>query len=181
MNSTPTPTKLPMDIDSFTALCKESLPAAYDVARQLSNDGKGKMPLRSSEAVFRHTKKHFLGEAKELFLVLVLDGKHQLLKETMVSMGTVNSSMVHPREVFKVALSTHGCAALIVVHNHPSGDPTPSVNDRSVTARLLDAGRILGVPLLDHVVCGDTEWVSMRDRMAFSTKPYKEGDHADKS
>jgi DNA repair protein RadC len=80
--------------------------------------------------------------------------------------GTLTTSLVHPREVFRSAVR-EAAAALIAVHNHPSGDPEPSAEDLEVTRRLIEAGRLLGIPLLDHVVVGDGAWVSLRERMPF--------------
>ena len=105
-----------------------------------------------------------IGESPvEKFLVLILDGKYKLVAVDVVSTGTLNSSLVHPREVFGSALRTGGVAAIIVAHNHPSGDPTPSPEDRTVTRRLRDAGKLLGVPVLDHVIIGDGSYESMRE------------------
>ncbi len=98
--------------------------------------------------------------------MLLLDGKHRLRRREQVSQGTLTSSLVHPREVFGPAIR-EGAAALIVVHNHPSGDPEPSAEDLAVTRRLVEVGRILGVPLLDHVVIADAGYVSIRDRINF--------------
>src|SRR5206468_3304473 len=81
----------------------------------------------------------------------LLDRRHRLLRHEMVSQGTLTASLVHPREVFRPALR-ESAAALLLVHNHPSGDPTPSAEDREVTARLVRAGELLGIPVLDHVV-----------------------------
>ncbi|MCA9573523.1 MAG: JAB domain-containing protein, partial [Myxococcales bacterium] len=84
----------------------------------------------------------------------------------LVSVGTLTTSLVHPREVFGPALSD-AAAALIVVHNHPSGDPSPSQEDVEITKRLIEVGRLLGVPLLDHVVVGEGRFVSLRERLDF--------------
>ncbi len=105
-------------------------------------------------------------EPVEVFVALLLDGKHRVTGFAEVSRGTLTSSLVHPREVFGPALRM-GCAALIVVHNHPSGDPEPSSEDREVTKRLAEAGRLLGVPLLDHVVLGGGgRYTSLRERVS---------------
>ena len=81
-------------------------------------------------------------------------------------MGTLTTSLVHPREVFRAAVR-EGAAALVVAHNHPSGDPEPSGEDFDVTKRLLSAANLMGIPLLDHVVLGEHSWVSLRTRMPF--------------
>lgn len=92
-------------------------------------------------------------EAVEVFGVLLLDGRHRVTGWAEVSRGTLTSSLVHPREVFGPALRM-GAAAVIVAHNHPSGDPSPSLEDRAITDRLKQAGTLLGVPLLDHIIIG---------------------------
>lgn len=106
---------------------------------------------------------HLREEAVEVFAVLLLDGKHRVSGMAEVSRGTLTTSLVHPREVFGPALRM-GAAAVIVAHNHPSGNPEPSKEDLAVTRRLIEAGQLLGVPVLDHVIIGDS-FVSLRDRM----------------
>lgn len=99
----------------------------------------------------------------EEFWAIHVNGKHYAFGMAQVSVGTLTTSLVHPREVFGPAIRM-GAAALIVVHNHPSGDPEPSLEDVDVTRRLTETGRILGIPLLDHIVCGDARYVSLRER-----------------
>ena len=94
-------------------------------------------------------------ETKEWFLSLHLDGKNRIVCIDVVSVGSLNQSIVHPRETFKTALLS-SAAAIILVHNHPSGDPTPSHEDLSITRRLREAGEILGVKVLDHIIVGET-------------------------
>lgn len=103
------------------------------------------------------------GRPQEHFFALLLDSRHALRAARLVSLGTLTASLVHPREVFGPAVR-ESAAAVIVAHNHPSGDPTPSVEDVEVTRRLLAAGGMLGVPVLDHVVVADATWTSMRER-----------------
>jgi DNA repair protein RadC len=107
------------------------------------------------------------GLEQELFFVLALDGKHALLRRHCVTIGSLNSSLVHPREVFRPAIQA-AAAAVICAHNHPSGDPEPSAEDLSVTRRLADVGKLVGIPLLDHVVLGEGRCVSLRQRIAWS-------------
>jgi DNA repair protein RadC len=96
---------------------------------------------------------------QEEFRLLLLNTQHAVLKELIVTRGTLDASVVHPREVFKAAIS-ESAAAIILVHNHPSGDPAPSKEDRDVTDQLAAAGRLLAIPILDHVVVGDGRYVS---------------------
>lgn len=90
---------------------------------------------------------------------MLLDGKNRILKEVRVSEGSLNQSIVHPREVFSPAVR-ESAAAIILVHNHPSGDPAPSREDREITRRLKDAGELMGVKVLDHIIIGDGGFVS---------------------
>lgn len=105
-------------------------------------------------------------ETQEVFLGLHLNGKHRLTGFSEISRGTLTASLVHPREVFAPALRELA-AAVIVLHNHPSGDPEPSTEDLAVTERLKAAGEILGVPLLDHVIVGASAelFVSLKERL----------------
>jgi len=96
---------------------------------------------------------------QEAFYVVCLDAQSQVRAIHEATRGTLNSSLVHPREVFRAAILA-GAAGVVVVHNHPSGDPTPSADDRSVTRQLVDAGRLLDVPVYDHVIIGGERYVS---------------------
>jgi len=104
-------------------------------------------------------------EAQEVFCALLLDGKQRVTGFVEVTRGTLTASLVHPREVYGAAVRL-GAAAIIVAHNHPSGDPEPSAEDLSVTERLRQAGEILGIPLQDHIIIGaNGSYVSLRERM----------------
>ncbi len=99
---------------------------------------------------------------KEHFLVLCLNARRQLLRLETVSIGTLSASLVHPREVFSPAIS-NGAAAIVAVHNHPSGDTSPSAEDREATHRLQRAGELLGIPLADHVIVSEASFFSFRE------------------
>ncbi|GAX90479.1 RadC family protein [Effusibacillus lacus] len=105
-------------------------------------------------------------EKKEHFIVVHLDTKNQVLTEETVSVGSLDSSIVHPREIFKTALKKSS-ASIICVHNHPSGDPTPSREDILVTKRLAEVGQIMGIELLDHVVIGEQRFISLKEQGLF--------------
>lgn len=96
---------------------------------------------------------------REHFVVLHLDSKNHLIARETISVGHLNQSLVHPREVFKGAV-LNSSAAIICVHNHPSGDPAPSANDRNITAQLRQAGEILGIRMLDHIIVGNNSFYS---------------------
>ena len=101
-------------------------------------------------------------EPSEVFGVLCLSTRHHVIAYHEVGRGTIDAVTVHPREVFRAALLTNA-AALILAHVHPSGDPTPSADDVALTTRLTDAGRLLGIDILDHIVIGDGRYVSFRE------------------
>jgi DNA repair protein RadC len=101
-------------------------------------------------------------EAVEVFVVLCLSTKRRVLGYYEVSRGTLDATLVNPRDVFKVALLANA-AAIIAAHNHPSGDPSPTRDDIAVTSRLVNAGNILGVDVLDHIVIGEERWLSLHD------------------
>lgn len=109
--------------------------------------------LRDPAAVYEVMRRRRLPRDREVFCALLLDAKNRLIRAITVSVGTLTASLVHPREVFKAAIQ-HSAASIILTHNHPSGDPTPSQEDLDVTERLADAGRILGIDLIDHVILG---------------------------
>lgn len=119
--------------------------------------------LRSGREVHEFLAPRLGGERVECFHVLYLDVKGGLIHEQRVSQGTLTTSLVHPREVFAPALLHHS-AAVVVAHNHPSGDPEPSTQDRATTRRLQRAGRLLGVELLDHVILGAGRYFSFQEQ-----------------
>jgi len=109
--------------------------------------------------IFNHFHFRFRDRRKEHFLILLLDGKNRIIREEQVSEGSLNQSIVHPREVFKPAVR-ESAAAIILVHNHPSGDPAPSREDREITRRLKEGGDLLGIRVLDHIIIGDGSYLS---------------------
>ncbi len=100
---------------------------------------------------------------REHFVVICLNAKNRVICINTVSIGTLTSSAVCGREVFKPAILANS-ANIILVHNHPSGEPEPSEDDKKVTKQIAEAGKILGIPVLDHVILGNTSWVSLKDR-----------------
>ncbi len=119
--------------------------------------------VREAADLEPHLRGLFAGARKELFLVVLLDAKNRPLRVERVSEGCLTWSVVHPREVFAPAVR-EGAGAVIVAHNHPSGDPEPSRQDLEVTDRLHRVGALLGIPLLDHIVMGADRCVSLRAR-----------------
>ncbi|MEW6407702.1 MAG: DNA repair protein RadC [Patescibacteria group bacterium] len=110
-----------------------------------------KILLDSAEAVADYLRKKFGREKKEHFLIVSLDTRNNLIKISNVSIGTLNANLIHPREVFKEAIDARA-ASIIIAHNHPSGDPEPSADDLAITKRLVEAGKIMGIEVLDHII-----------------------------
>jgi DNA repair protein RadC len=119
--------------------------------------------IRGSQDIFRHYYPLLRDIRHELFKAVLLDAKHRVIRDLTVSEGSLTVSIVHPREVFNLAVR-ESAAAVIFVHNHPSGDPQPSEEDHALTGRLSAAGEILGIRVLDHIVIGDGTYVSFADQ-----------------
>ena len=122
----------------------------------------------NSETIYFAYKDFFSNMDKECFIVLNLDNKHRLIKETHVSTGILNKSLVHPRHVFSEAIKSNS-AALILIHNHPSGDPTPSQADIKITKRLKMVADLVGISVLDHIVIVTDSYYSFVDEDTFPT------------
>ena len=137
--------------------------AAVELGRRvLGNSCKPRTRLGSPKEVFDYLSASMKGLAKEQFVVVYLDSKNRLLGQEPVSVGILDSAHAHPREIFQGAIAA-GAKSLIVAHNHPSGDPTPSKEDKEITKRLQSAGKILGIELLDHIIVGREHCLSMRE------------------
>jgi len=140
-----------------------TLVAALELGRRLAARRlRSGDPVRGPADVFRHFHPRLRDARHERFLLVLLDGRHRMLREVVISQGTLTASLVHPREVFRPALR-EAAAAVVLVHNHPSGDPTPSREDQEITERLAAAGELLGIPVLDHVVVAERGYVSLRE------------------
>ena len=123
------------------SLVRERSPLSYTLAT----------PLQAAQAAQRLVGSDL---DRETFGILLLDARHQVTAPHVVSVGSLHGSIVHPREVFKAAILGNA-AALILFHNHPSGDLTPSAEDRAITRRLMEAGKLIGISVLDHLILGD--------------------------
>lgn len=134
--------------------------AAFEVGARLVGEDRPVAPrIREPEDVARLFQPRLRDLQVEEFHLLALDSQSQVLRQVLVTRGLLNSSLVHPREVFRAAIA-EAAAGIIVVHNHPSGDPTPSTEDRTITRQLAEAGRLLDLPLYDHVVIAGDRFVS---------------------
>ncbi|RJQ44354.1 MAG: JAB domain-containing protein [Nitrospiraceae bacterium] len=140
--------------------------AAFELGRRLLRDEAGstaqRPSFRNSREVYEYYRPKFYGLRKERFLCALLDTKNRVFREIAVSDGTLTSSPVHPREVFKYAIK-ESAASVLFIHNHPSGDPAPSADDIDITKRLVETGKIIGIPVLDHVVVSDGRYSSIME------------------
>src|SRR5712692_249497 len=118
--------------------------------------------IRGPQDVHRFLHERASQELAEVFYVLTLNSQSRVVSCQEVTRGTLTSSLVHPREVFRLAIA-EGAAGIVVVHNHPSGDPTPSADDKAVTRQLVEAGKVLDIPVYDHVVIGNGRYVSFAE------------------
>jgi DNA repair protein RadC len=112
--------------------------------------------------VFDRFRGRFAGAEQEEFVVVLLNNKNRVIRDVRASLGTLNTAPVHPRECFKEAIR-ESAASVIFLHNHPSGDPSPSRQDDAVTKRLREAGEIVGIPVLDHIIIGRDSFFSYAD------------------
>lgn len=136
--------------------------ASFEIARRMSSTLPEAMPsIRSPENAAALVMDEMRYMDREHFRALLLNTKNQVIAREEISIGSLNSSCVHPRELFKAAIR-RSAAGIILVHNHPSGDPTPSRQDIEVTKRLLEVGNIIGINVLDHLVIGDSRFVSLK-------------------
>jgi DNA repair protein RadC len=134
--------------------------AAFELANRLSQESRPPVVrIREPEDVVRLMASRLRDLQVEEFHLLALDSQSQVLRDLLITRGLLNSSLVHPREVFRAAIA-EAAAGIIVVHNHPSGDPTPSAEDRAVTRQLVEAGRLLDLPVYDHVIVAGDRFVS---------------------
>jgi DNA repair protein RadC len=143
------------------------LKAAVELGKRLSSQTyKKEIFIRCSKDAANIVMEDMRYLKKEHMKAILLNIKCGLISIEEISIGSINSSIVHPREVFAPAIKK-SCASLILVHNHPSGDPTPSQEDLNITRRLVEGGKILGIEVVDHIIIGDGKHVSLKDRGMF--------------
>lgn len=163
-----------LDAASIAELCQTkgigpakatTIKAAFELGRRLSGEStERKLKIAGAVDVVRQYRPQLQHLRHEVFKAILLDTKHQVLKDVTISEGSLSASLVHPREAFLPAIK-ESAAAVIFLHNHPSGDPSPSAEDKELTHRLADVGHLVGINVLDHIVigAGDPGYVSFRD------------------
>jgi len=141
-----------------------SLLAAIELGKRINSklDNINKMKVTNSNIIYDYYKDILVDKKQEYFYCVYLDTKNQIIKDKLLYIGTINESLIHPREIFKEAylLSASG---IICIHNHPSGNSNPSNNDKIITKQLKQAGDILGIRILDHIIIGKEEYFSFND------------------
>jgi DNA repair protein RadC len=138
--------------------------AALELGARLTREARPEPPrIRSPDDVVRIAGQRLRDLAVEEFHLLALDSQSRVTRDVLITRGLLNSSLVHPREVFRAAIA-EAAAGIILVHNHPSGDPTPSAEDQAVTRQLVAAGELLDVPVYDHVIVAGDQYTSFATR-----------------
>lgn len=140
--------------------------AALELGRRLlqnDSDEAQNPSFKNSRDVFEYYRPRFYGLKKERFMCVLLDSRNRIFREIIVSEGTLTSSLVHPREVFRDAIK-EAAASVMFLHNHPSGDPNPSRDDINITKRLVETGKIVGINVLDHIVISDGKYLSLMEK-----------------
>jgi DNA repair protein RadC len=141
--------------------------AAVELGRRsLFGDRENRPLMLSPKDLINYLLPRYSGAEVERFGVVLLDQKQRVIRSEIVTIGTVDANMMHPREVFRIAMLA-SASSIAVFHNHPSGDPLPSISDRIATKRMLEAGELVGIPLLDHVILGGTKCYSFKNEELF--------------
>lgn len=157
------PTEDLMKIRGIGSVKAVQLKCIGELSRRISREQiRPHVSFTSPASIAGYLMEKLRHEEQEVFVALILDTKNQLLKELEITRGTVNATLITPREVFIQALKYHG-VNLILAHNHPSGDPTPSLQDRTVTEQFIRSGAMLGVQVLDHIIIGDKVYYSFEE------------------
>ena len=139
------------------------LVAAFELARRAMQEGLGVLPVISRPAEIVPLLAEIKDQRKEYFLCLYLNARNQVIHKEVISIGSLSASIVHPREVFQGAI-TRNAASILLAHNHPSGDVTPSQEDLKLTDRMVQAGRIMGIEILDHIILTADDFLSLKER-----------------
>ncbi len=154
----------PREIEGIGEKKKMLLMAIHEIAIRLSRKPDTRIKvIHGPEDAYHFAMPHFRNEQKEHFAIMMLNTKNHIIGLRDISIGSLTASVVHPREVFETAVLHHS-AAIILLHNHPSGDPSPSREDIAVTQRLVKASKIMDIPVLDHIILGDNRFSSLKEK-----------------
>jgi len=150
------------DVKGIGVAKAAQIKAAFELAKRKDEVVQTKINIKHSQDVVNLVKPKLKDKKKEHFLIISLDSRNNLIKVSKVSVGSLNASIVHPREVFKEAIQS-SAASVILVHNHPSNDSTPSEDDLEITKRLVEAGKILGIEVIDHIIIVKNGFFSFKE------------------
>lgn len=140
-----------------------TLISAIELGKRISNQEVKKVEIFSnSKDIYNYFKYEFDNIIQEHLVAVFLDSKNKLINYKTIFIGTINMSITHPREIYKEAI-LNSCVKLVIIHNHPSGDSTPSMNDKLFTKQLKESGKIIGIPLIDHIIIGNKDYYSFND------------------
>ena len=144
-----------------------TIAAALELGKRVAiGDSKKRVVIRSSDDIANYMMPRLRYCDREHFYAILLNTKNHIIASPLISIGTLSESLVHPRELFKEAIN-HSSSSIILVHNHPSGDPSPSREDIMMTRRIIEGGRLLDIQILDHVIIGDNTYISLREQGYF--------------
>ena len=168
LNEWPKENLIDMDLEQVCRLGvsrkkAKTLIAAFELARRSLHKGLGVVPVISTPGDSLHYLADIKDEQREHFITLYLNARNQIVHKAVTSIGSLSSAIVHPREVFRQAVE-HCAASVILAHNHPSGDVSPSQDDINLTRRLVQAGEIMGIDVLDHIIIGRDDFISLKER-----------------
>ena len=152
-----------MQIKGIKEAKASQLIAACELYERASYEKLNSLQIKSAEDVVSVVKHKFFKDTQEVVRLLCLNTKNNIISIKEVFKGSLNSSIVHPREIFKEAVNL-SAASIILCHNHPSGDPTPSIEDINITKRIKSCGQIMGIELLDHVILGKNKFISLKEK-----------------
>lgn len=136
--------------------------ACFELGNRFFGRNEKEIYIRESKDVYNYLKDKMVGLRKEQFRGLYLNSRNKLIHDEVISLGTLTTNLVHPREVFKPAIDK-SAAAIILAHNHPSGDPEPSEDDIKITKQLIEVSNLINIEILDHVIIGENKYVSLKD------------------
>ena len=151
------------EIDGIGPAKAMQIKALFEFNKRHNLSKENGKPIKSAKDVFQYASQRILDDKKEQFMILLLDTKNRVIKDETISIGTLNASVIHPREIFKSAIK-ESANSIILVHNHPSGEPEPSQEDTEITEKLFDAGELLNIKVLDHVIIGKDNYYSFKEK-----------------
>lgn len=151
------------EIDGIGPAKAMQIKALFEFNKRHSLSRQNGKPIKSAKDVYDYASQRLNSNDKEHFMILHLDSKNRIIKDEVISIGTLNASIIHPREIFKSAIK-ESANSIILVHNHPSGDSEPSAEDEQVTEKLFEAGELLSIKVLDHVIIGKDNYHSFKEK-----------------